>query len=484
MRQIRLVFWKDVRQLWWQVSVYAALLAAYAWAVPQTWPGSAPNSFLAAFVTLLKLLIMAAQFVLITSAVHADRLVGEEQFWITRPYDWRSLLGAKFLFVLACVVVPYVLMQWWLLHVAGLSPFAAKAGMASSLLRFVFPCVALMLIAAVTETLAAAFMFLAAVLLVFVGFLQFILAGTETRMQPPFEFAVFGPVFGILLLAILSYQFARRRTVHSRIAIAAMLALFLLYHAGYETQGFGAPVREVIRSHYEVPSDGSLRMVFAPGPVPYEERGQDLEYLRHHVEVKLPIRLEGLPADARIRETNVAVTLTAKGVRYASPWQNATVSEDAIGFPIPKELFARIAGEEIGLHLELIGEEMRPVGVERVAAADRFRGPSGANCILVDGKVVCRYAYEELVPTHVEASTHAAACDGQGAATPAGTWLLQMPSGGRVDPVVNEKVALQGRVCAGDLVTFREYGSPRRFRLVLDVPGVKLEDYQARDSRG
>lgn len=480
MKQVPLVFWKDLRQLWWQLGAYALLLAVFAWVSPQTWPGSAPDSFLSFFVTLLKILLMASQFVLITGAIHADRLVGEEQFWITRPYDWRSLLAAKFLFVLACVVLPYALMQWWLLHVAGLNPFAAKAGMASSLLSFALvPCLVVMLIASVTETLAAAFAFLVALLLAWAGMLQFILSGTELRMSPPYVFPVLGALFGILLLAILSYQFARRRTAHSRIAIAATLALFVLSIFGYDKQGFGAPVKKLIRNHY--PADSSLRLEFSPQPVPYEQRGQDLQYLRHFTEVKLPIRLEGLPPDAKIHKTNVAVILTANGVHYASPWQTASVTEDAIGFPIPKDIFARIADEQISLHLELIGEQMRPAQVDRVAAADRFRGPSNAICILVEGQVFCRYAYQETVPTHVEAQVTTAACNAQGPRTPGGRWLLEMPPGTRVDPVVNETLHLPGRVCAGDPITFTQYGSPQRFRLVLDVPGVKLEDYRASD---
>lgn len=138
------------------------------------------------------------------------------------------------------------------------------------------------------------------------------------------------------------------------------------------------------------------------------------------------------------------------------------------------------AGEEIGLHLELIGEEMRPAEVERFAAADRFRAPLNGECILANGKVVCRYAYEKLVPTHVEA--HAvAACYGLGQAGPTGAWMLEMPPRTRVDPVVNEAVPLQGHVCSGEPLIFTEYGSPRRFRLVLDVSGVRLMDYRTRD---
>ncbi len=482
MRQVSLIFWKDVRQLRWQLLVYALLLAAFVWVTPQTWDRDTANSFLVMFATLLKILLMASQFVLITSAIHADRLVGEEQFWITRPYEWRSLLGAKFVFVLACVVLPFVLMQWCLLHVAGLNPFVAKAGMARCLMNFALVLsLPSMLIASVTEGLAAAFGFMVALLLAWAATLQFILPGTELRMSPPFELPVFGTLFGVLLVAILAYQFARRRTAHCRVAIAATLALFLLFIFGYDRQGFGAPVRALIRGHYEVPSNGSPRLVFTPGPVPYEERGRDLGYLRHFIEVKLPIRLEGLPGDARVRETNVAVTLRANGIRYQSPWLNATISEDAVGFPLPKDVFDRFAGEKMGLHLELIGEEMRPAEVGRVAAAERFRAPLNANCMLDEGRVYCRYAYQEIVPTHVEAGVTTAGCDGQSAVNPAGTWLLDFPPGGRVDPVVNETVHLPGRICPGAPIAFTEYGSPHRFHLVIDLPAVKLRDYQASD---
>lgn len=158
-------------------------------------------------------------------------------------------------------------------------------------------------------------------------------------------------------------------------------------------------------------------------------------------------------------------------------------TENALGFVERRDCIhegaeAPLDSEEVGLHLELIGEEMHPAQVELSAAADRFRGPMDANCILFDGKVVCRYAYQELVPTHIEAR---ATCDAGTPATHAGAWLLQVPPGGRVDPVVNETVPLQARICAGDPVTFTEYGSRQRFHLVLDVSSVRLMDYQARD---
>ena len=84
--------------------------------------------------------------------------------------------------------------------------------------------------------------------------------------------------------------------MHCRIAIVATFGLLLLFSFGYDRQGLGAPVKE---HHYAIPSSGSLHLVFGPAPVPYEEQGKDLRYLRNFAEVKLPIRLEALPVVRR-----------------------------------------------------------------------------------------------------------------------------------------------------------------------------------------
>lgn len=480
MRQVLLILRKDVRHLWWQITAYAGLLAAYAWAVPQTWPGSSPSSFLATLVMLLSTLIVASQFVLITSAIHADGLVGENQFWITRPYDWRSLLCAKALFVIVCVVFPLALTQWYLVHAANLAQFSAIAGMVTSLLKFVLiPCLPIMVVASVTESIGAAFAFVAATLVVWAVTLQFILSGTDLRMSPPFELPVFATLFGILLLTVLAYQFALRCTTYSRIGITAIIALLLLLTFGYDRQGFGMPMHLLIRNHYEISPPGSLRIAFSPKPIPYDERGQDLQYLHQFVEIKLPIHFDGLSDESKIRKPNVAVTLRANGMQYTTPWHNASLTENALGFALPKEVYDRIALVQAALHVELIGEEIRPVRVQRVVAASKFPGISNASCILAGGKVSCRYAYQAMVPTFVEGLTETSACNAHGLVKPAGAWLLQFPAGGKLDPVVNENLSFPDSVCPGSTLLFTEYGEPHRFRLIMDVPTAKLQDYRA-----
>lgn len=48
------------------------------------------------------------------------------------------------------------------------------------------------------------------------------------------------------------------------------------------------------------------------------------------------------------------------------------------------------------------------------------------------------------------------------------------------DPVVMEGLPFKEKVCAGDAMRFTEYGEARRFRLVMDVDGVRIGSYRGR----
>lgn len=469
-KQTVLIFWKDVRYLWVELSVYVVLLAMFAAAAPQVWLGRSPNQFLALFVTLLKILMAVSWLVLIARAVHADSLVGQEQFWITRPYRWQSLLAAKTLFVALCLGMPFVIMQWAILLQAGLNPFAAKTGMAVCLLRFALDVILpFFVVASVTENLATTFTFVAAMMVTWAGLLTFILSGTDMRMSPPYSLAVFCVLFGGLMVEILIHQYARRRTMHSRWVIVGFLASFLLMVFGFDRQGFGAPVEGLIREHYAI--NDAVRLARADS-VPYKERGEDMRLTRDQIELKLPVRIDGLPDDAKLRDPHIAVEIEGGGVRYASAWQSAVLGEDAVGFVIPKGVFERFVNIDASVHLEVIAEQLRPARVVQSVASEMFRGPMKGVCSLIEERVYCRYAYREWVPTRVEAS----ACGGAIGAT-----LRHVPAETTPDPVVNEAVPSKGKVCAGDLIRFTEYGTVGRLRLVLDMPMIRIGQYRARE---
>lgn len=96
MRQALHIFTKDIRYLRLEIGLFAALSAIFAWA----------GTHASSSKGLIQSLLMLASVYLITRLIHAEAIPGDKQFWVTRPYDWRSLLGAKLLFILVVVNLP------------------------------------------------------------------------------------------------------------------------------------------------------------------------------------------------------------------------------------------------------------------------------------------------------------------------------------------------------------------------------------------
>lgn len=480
MKQAISLFWKDVRCLWLELSIYALLLAVMAVVTPQTWVGKEQaGSSLGMFADLLVFLLAVCWLVLITRAVHTDRLAGDEQFWVTRPYTWRSLLGAKLLFVLVCLVAPFVLMQWAMLHAAGLALFTTKAGMGLTLWMFALVAwLPFVVIASVTETLAMTFTLLAGVLIVWVGMLLWTLSPLGMRTSPPYVFELFSAVFGSLLLAILIYQYSRRRTLYARLAGVTTLALFLVLILGYDKGGFGLPVRALIRHHYPTATSGPLRLVFLPGSLPYGERQESPQLPRGYVEIKFPVRVDGVPANHRLHGESISVDFGTNHEHYESPWQSATLADHTIRFLIPEDVFNRFQGERTMVHLEIAAEELRPERSGVMMVADRFPGPAGGVCELIRGRVYCRYAYRMNTPTRIEAMTRTGTCDQETPKTSSEVSLHLVPEGTKPDPVVSQTLLFQGQICPGDSMTFTEYASNGNLRLQLDIPQIRLADYR------
>ncbi len=74
-------------------------------------------------------LVVVGFWFLIAGAVHDEPIPGDRQFWVTRPYDWRSLAGAKLLFVLAFVSLPVLLADSVVMAMSGFSPLADPIGL-------------------------------------------------------------------------------------------------------------------------------------------------------------------------------------------------------------------------------------------------------------------------------------------------------------------------------------------------------------------
>jgi len=100
MRQALRIFCKDARQFWIEIVVVLVPMFCF--------PSS--NSHTLGTLGLTLLLPLACLF-LIMRVFHGDAIPGDRQFWVTRPYDRKSLLAAKTMFIIAFVNLPLIIMQ-------------------------------------------------------------------------------------------------------------------------------------------------------------------------------------------------------------------------------------------------------------------------------------------------------------------------------------------------------------------------------------
>ena len=149
MRQVLHIFKKDVRLLWFQIVLVLAATAMFAYTDIAPW-ARLPN-YVPAFAfnarplinpdadgftsvgfsdaSMLSELLVLAWCCLIALVVQAEAIPGDRQFWLTRPYDRRSLWGAKALFVLAFVNLPLFVAQAAIISTDGFSVVSNLSGL-------------------------------------------------------------------------------------------------------------------------------------------------------------------------------------------------------------------------------------------------------------------------------------------------------------------------------------------------------------------
>src|SRR5690349_14532799 len=100
MKQVWHIFSKDVVRHWREGAAAIALLAAfvrdemYGW-THYGWASGAATMFSVRFLagSSAALLPIVWAFVIVR-VIQGESLVGDRQFWITRPYEWQKLLAA------------------------------------------------------------------------------------------------------------------------------------------------------------------------------------------------------------------------------------------------------------------------------------------------------------------------------------------------------------------------------------------------------
>jgi hypothetical protein len=357
MRQALHIFKKDVRQFWYQILLVLAVTTMFAYADIVPW-ASVPNhvplfamnakplispdvdSFagIGAFTSfddgsMLSELIVLAWCCLIALVIHAEPIPGDRQFWLTRPYDRRSLWGAKTLFVLTFVNLPMLVVQATVIAKDGFPVASNLSGLVwEQVLIVTLIALPAMAIATVTRTMTqfVFLLFLAAsavsgfAILLMIPFLPFFspwyLEGHRMGALSWLQDFVGTAAMGATAFGILFLQFMRRRTWTSRVlaVTGATVGLTAFWFVPW------SPIFAV-QSHLSRHFDGSLRAEISrpqPSNLPRYGTTDTLD---------LPIRIAGLPAGTLLACEAAAIRVESAS---GSTWHSGVIRFNPDELPI------------------------------------------------------------------------------------------------------------------------------------------------------
>ena len=313
MDQILHIFKKDIRRHWPEILLSLALLALYTNRALHPWTNlldSYPlsRSFYFFVVTgkyIAPVLVIFWLF-LVIRVVQGESLVGDRQWWTTKPYVWWQLLLAKLLFVVVFVCVPLFHVQLFLLHyfkfpiLRNLPPlFWMQLSLFLILICF---CV---LLASLTKNLAQVLLVVGVAALVVIATA---LWNSETyshssamEATPPFvdhlgDLLIYGG-----LASAVTWQFARRRRWITVLASVVLMGLVAAISTAFSSS-------KVAERRY-TPIDRSAAPLIV-SVKPFEPSNDNKDFSREtssEVQLTMPVTVSGVPAGTVIQLNAVKI---------------------------------------------------------------------------------------------------------------------------------------------------------------------------------
>lgn len=310
MRQALHILKKDVRHLWFEIAVAITVVAAFTFtgARRALWLVDPATNRSAAW-TLVMILLPLVWWTLIARVIHDEALPGDSQFWITRPYSWKSLLGAKVLFILTFISLPMLLADGIIVHAFGLPLRTELPGLLWSqvllAIAFVLP------IAALSALTTGFVQLIFAILTPCVIGLGIAIIAPEVVLGGFFGASDWVKTYYVFLLitvaasGILIWQYAMRRTAAARsLAVAAgilaALGMTLIpWSAAFRIESWLSKQRvdpSLVRVDFDSGNSWLTRAVIEGGD---------------RVHVELPLNITGLPAGMIAQPEGFSVDLQA-----------------------------------------------------------------------------------------------------------------------------------------------------------------------------
>ena len=512
MRQIFHIFKKDIRRHSPEILISLTFLGLYAKVTLQSSGRSV--ALLGGFswfwfsAESVPALMVVFWIFLTVRVVQGEALVGDRQWWVTKPYQWWKLLAAKELFQLVFIGLPLFVLQLFLLRHAGfpVSPNLLRVlYMQLALAVFLFlPSVTL---GSLTRNLWQAVLAVVLVLVAVAGVANLLQTlpsyGMSSHVQ---EFG--GGVSGVLLMAsiigALGWQFARRRTWASRSLLVTGPALTVLLSAV-------TPYAKLVEKKYPLAEANiaPVRFTFAPPSSPAKKKRGSF-YEPSVVYPRLPFLVSGIATGHAVQIDGMRVFMESAGSpKWDSGWQSRgeqlwTESQRTdLTYSLKRKEFETRKTQPVRLHVELalseyLGTEPREVILEE----GRFLDPQLGACHLEDrdpSSVSCVRPFRAsgLMASFDPSSAHCGTPEDDRYVPDTNvshSWFLphydEDSSSALLSPVVEYSIAFGSRsswspgsrpkvkrvyLCPGARIKLAKPNELGHLRVALDLDGVYLE---------
>jgi hypothetical protein len=429
MKQILHILSNDLRRL--RIAILLSIVAAvlFGWVDPKSWdrgPASVghPYQTIAGFVNPLLLLSWG---LLIARLIHGEVLVGDRQFWITRPYEWPKLLAAKALFVALLLYLPFLLMEVAILLQARSNPLSYIPGLLYRLLLISLVFFPLIGLATVTSDLVRMALTVLGVYVAFAALMSLTffshLVGLSYGNNEPltYKYVRYGEPAAIaatLLLcgAVIVLLYARRRVLVARILLGSTPLLVLLaYLIGIRNVSMGRAYPPAAQTDPSVirlipfEQDEPSRVAAGRWGASEQNSFQNID-AKKWATIKVKLRASGVAAGDRWQFNAFRPTLTpAQGAPLELDWQQGQGVFEAtegphqiqyffLDFLIPRTDYDRLKSSTLKLHLDFALTQASPTRSWRLPLReDGFTIPDLISCSSHEDRkrdmfdLVCRY---------------------------------------------------------------------------------------------
>jgi hypothetical protein len=384
--QILNIFQKDARHHWPEVLASWALLGVYVWNQPRKWANQTVDiKLVSTLLNMLPALMFVAWAFLIARLVQGETLVGDRQFWITRPYVWYKLLAAKLLAILAFFHIPLFISQIVLLRL-GKFPVVSSLG-SLVLIQLMFASILVagaLALSVVTSGIGQASLALLIVFLLTLG-----IAGIESLIPNAGMVDDVDGVQALLYIAccvtIVLLQYTRRRTLLSRMVILGTITVMVLVLVL-------TPYEPILRHNYPLATkDHPLpaKFTFDRALSFAHEKQQPGRWIEEEVPLELPFQVTDLDDKSIVQLQVIKLDLKwSSGRRWTSHWHPLSNvlsygrTRTWPGVSMEKKLYDEIQDTPVSAHATL-GMRLFRLGVATSVnvVGDRISLPGNTQCV-------------------------------------------------------------------------------------------------------